>query len=320
MHEAVLPSGSTRIFAAACYGTNLSRVSRLRTAWVTGVVALAMAGCGVDEGNSGTGPGDAPAGDVPAADDPGPVHVHGLGVNPSDGSLFIATHTGLFRADDGETKARRVGDRYQDTMGFTVVGPDRFLGSGHPDGRDGLPPFLGLIETRDAGRRWKPVSLLGKVDFHVLEAAGSRVYGFGSDFDSREARFLASEDGGRNWQRREPPVPLLSLAIDPRDADRLVAAGESGLYLSRDGARTWRPTAGPAGLLAWTRDGTLHVVDLDGRVHASGDGRGWEERGDVRGEPAAFESAGDELYVALHDGTVKMSADHGATWRIRSRP
>ena len=30
---------------------------------------------------------------VPFAD-PGPIHVHGLGINQADGSLFIATHTG----------------------------------------------------------------------------------------------------------------------------------------------------------------------------------------------------------------------------------
>jgi hypothetical protein len=114
-------------------------------------------------------------------EDPGPVHVHGLGVNPADGALFVATHTGLFRAAPGGRRARRVADRYQDTMGFTVTGPDRFLGSGHPDGRDGLPPFLGLIQSTDAGRSWSPVSLLGERDFHVLEATGERIYGYGSD-------------------------------------------------------------------------------------------------------------------------------------------
>jgi hypothetical protein len=36
-----------------------------------------------------------------SAADPGPVHVHGLGVNPADGALFIATHTGLYRVDAG---------------------------------------------------------------------------------------------------------------------------------------------------------------------------------------------------------------------------
>jgi hypothetical protein len=29
-----------------------------------------------------------------------------------------------------------VTERFQDSMGFTVVGPDYFLGSGHPDFRD----------------------------------------------------------------------------------------------------------------------------------------------------------------------------------------
>ncbi|MBW3550306.1 MAG: alanine:cation symporter family protein [Proteobacteria bacterium] len=38
--------------------------------------------------------------------------------------------------------AERIGDRRQDTMGFTVVGPRRYLGSGHPDLRDELPPLL----------------------------------------------------------------------------------------------------------------------------------------------------------------------------------
>ena len=70
--------------------------------------------------------------------------------------MFVATHTGLFRAGREQARAVRVAGRHQDTMGFTVVGPDRFLGSGHPDGRENLPPFLGLIESRDAGASWTP--------------------------------------------------------------------------------------------------------------------------------------------------------------------
>src|SRR5687768_187039 len=61
-----------------------------------------------------------------ASADPGQVHIHGLGVNPSDGSVLIATHTGLFRAAPGSEAAERVGDSYQDTMGFAIVGPDHF--------------------------------------------------------------------------------------------------------------------------------------------------------------------------------------------------
>jgi hypothetical protein len=90
--------------------------------------------------------------------------MHGLGINPGDGALFVATQAGLIRAPEGDDKPERVGDRFQDTMDFTIVGPDTFLGSGHPDGRDKLPPFLGLIRSDDGGTSWRPVSLLGKRD------------------------------------------------------------------------------------------------------------------------------------------------------------
>jgi hypothetical protein len=276
------------------------------------VAFLVLAGCGeADEASQ------------PSLErgDPGPVHVHGLGINPADGALFVATHTGLFRAGPGERRARRIADRYQDTMGFTVTGPDRFLGSGHPDGREHLPPFLGLIQSTDAGRTWKPVSLLGKRDFHVLEAAGARVYGYGSDFESREASLLVSSNGGRDWQERTPPEPLSSLAIDPDNPDHVVATGEGGSYSSTDGGKGWRPLSGDAGLLAWTDSRGLFRVHLDGSVSRSSDGgRSWEPTGATGGPPAAFDSAGDELYVALHDGTIKRSRDDGRTWRLRSRP
>jgi hypothetical protein len=281
------------------------------------VGGLLSVGCGGDSDDSGQAPSPGPK-----VEDPGPIHVHGLGIDPEDGALFVATHTGLFRAAEGERKATRVADRFQDTMGFTVVGPNRFLGSGHPDGRESLPPFLGLIESRDAGRTWEPISLLGKRDFHVLEASGRRVYGFGSDFESREAGLLVSDDRGRSWEERTPPEALISLAIDPDDPNRVVASGERGLYASSDGGGGWRPLDGGPALLAWPAREHLFAVALDGSVARSTDaGRSWQQVGKVGGEVAAFEGADTgDLYVAVHDGTIKRSADGGASWSVRSTP
>ena len=281
-------------------------------------------GCGGgDEANDRAAEPDSAG---PIVEDPGPIHVHGLGINPKDGALFVATHTGLFRAPQGEPTAERVADRYQDTMGFTVAGPDSFLGSGHPDGREKLPPFLGLIRSTDAGRTWKEVSLMGQSDFHVLEAAGTRVYGSGSNYETREAEFLVSDDGGKTWDRRSPPAGVLSLAISPDDPARVVAAvqggpADDGLYSSDDAGGAWRPLTDKTGLLAWTESGLLFLVDAGGVVSRSGDGgESWEETGDIGGQPAAFEAAGDDLYAALHDGTIKQSRDGGRTWSVRSRP
>lgn len=255
-------------------------------------------------------------------DDPGPIHVHGLGVNPNDGALFIATHTGLFRVKAEGTEAERVGDRLQDTMGFTIVGSNRFLGSGHPDPRDiqdrRLPPLLGLIESTDAGKTWKPISLLGEADFHVLRSMGERIYGY----DASNDRLMVSDDAGRNWRERDRPAPLVDLAAQPEKPERLVAAGEGGLYRSADEGRTWQRLNDAVGLLAWPTAKRLYLVDGDGRVSVSRDtGVSWTRMGDIGGQPAAFLAQGTQtLYVALHDGTIKRTGDAGRTWVVRSRP
>jgi phosphatidylglycerol:prolipoprotein diacylglycerol transferase len=301
--------------------TRAARALNLSTVPVlAAIAALAFVpgGCLGDDPSSERRDAAAPD---PAVGDPGPVHVHGLGVDPADDSLYIATHTGLFRQPRGQDQARRVADRYQDTMGFAVIGPRRFLGSGHPDGREGLPPFLGLIASSDAGRTWKPVSLLGKIDFHVLEPAGSRIYGFGSDFRTRRERMLVSSDGGRSWSAREAPESLVSLAIDPQDRGRVVASGETALYASDDSARRWRTLRGPVGLLAWGDGGSLYLVDRAGTVSVSADaGAAWTRAGEIGGQPAAFEAVGLALYAALHDGTIKLSRDRGRSWAVISRP
>jgi hypothetical protein len=139
-------------------------LTRLIVALLLLPVVAFVSGCGASGGVASV-----------AADDPGPEHVHALGVDPADGSLYVATHTGLYRMAPGSESAARVGDQRQDIMGFVVTAPGIFLGSGHPDLRDGLPPLLGLIESSDAGRSWQSVSLLGKADFHSLRARGSQV-------------------------------------------------------------------------------------------------------------------------------------------------
>jgi hypothetical protein len=276
------------------------------------VLGVVLAGCGDDSQVTFAPPRGSGVGDD------GPQHVHGLGVNPSDDALMIATHSGLFRAAAGSDVAERVTDQRQDTMGFTVVGPDRFLGSGHPDLREDLPSLLGLIRSEDAGQSWEPVSLLGRADFHVLRAAGRRIYGV----NATDGRLYVSADGGRSWAKRTPPAPLLDLAAQPGRPEQVVASSEDGLFVTDDAGASWRPMNREAvGLLAWSRGDALHLVDGNGRVFLSADGGGsFRERGGVGGQPAAFVHDGADLYVALHTNEVKVSTDGGQSWRTRVRP
>jgi hypothetical protein len=277
--------------------------------WAIAVIATALvvSACG-DADDDRRGPS--------TSGDPGVIHVHGLGRNPADGALFIATHTGLFRVGASDRSVERVAGLYQDTMGFTVVGADHFLGSGHPGSIENDPPFLGLIESRNAGSSWRPISLRGDIDFHVLEAQDNTVYGFGSDWETREARFLRSDNRGRKWARLAAPEELLGLAIDPQDARVSVALGEQNGWFSTDGGASWRQLAVPGGLATWTPELGLIAVDLDGVIrHASEPTGDWSEVGRLPGAPAALEGVGDELLAATHDSRVLTSLDGGKTWR-----
>lgn len=247
---------------------------------------------------------------------PGGGHVHGLGINPADGALFVASHNGLFRAARGEAQARLVGTAGKDVMGFSIVGPNRFLGSGHPGDLENLPPNLGLIASSDAGETFQSVSLLGEVDFHVLRGAGTRVYGV----DSSTGRLMVSRDGGRSWSEQRAPGALIDLAPHPRNLDRVVASSDEGLFASADGARTWRPLDKQIALVAWAAPERLVILEQGGEVSVSSDGgRTFRPAGDVPGEPVALMAAGGELYVALDDNRIMRSADGGATWRVRTQ-
>ncbi|WP_217914777.1 F510_1955 family glycosylhydrolase [Miltoncostaea marina] len=279
--------------------TKTNRRARVLLGAATAVLVLLAAACG-----GGT------EAEAPAAESD-PIHAHGLGLNPADGALYIATHTGLFRMESGSDEAARVGDRRQDTMGFTVAGADRFLGSGHPDLREGLPPLLGLVESLDRGRSWEPISLLGKADFHALRATGSFIHGY----DASGGRLMISDDGGQTWRVRRPP-PLMDLVVDPDDPSRIVAASEGGLIVSRNDGRSWRPLGGQPGLLAWPRRDALYALSLDGELSVSGDGgASWARAGRVGGRPEAMTAPTSErLIVALEHGALRSSSDGGRTW------
>ncbi len=106
------------------------------------------------------------------------------------------------------------------------------------------------------------------------------MYGFGSDFETREPRFLSSEDRGRSSKRLSPPAELTGLAIDPRDSRHIVALGEQRGYVSRDGGSRWRPLAVPGGMVTWTSELGLVAADPAGAIRTADDPTGkWSGSG-----------------------------------------
>jgi len=249
----------------------------------------------------------------------GVVHVHGLGVDPGDGSLYAATHSGLFRLPE-QGAAVRIANRAQDTMGFSIVGPGQFIGSGHPDFRedDVRPPLLGLIASDDAGQTWDRLSLHGEADFHGLQAAHGLVYGY----DSTSQTFMVSQDR-EQWDRRAQ-LPMAGFAVSPTDPDTVLATTAQGLARSTDGGRSFSPVPAAPSLvfLTWAPQGQLYGVTPDGTVQRSADGGAtWGARGTVAEQPEAITvdvRDGEEvLYVAATGRGVLDSSDGGRSFTTR---
>ena len=274
------------------------------------ILAVPLAGCG------GSDPSDvapsAGAGDrrVPVVPEMG--HVHGLGTNPQDGRLYVATHSGVFVVPDDADPAR-VADRHQDTMGFTVAGPDRFLASGHPDLEEaGMPPHLGLIESRDAAATWAIRSLSGQADFHALDVGPSRVFGY----DGLTGRILASTDL-ESW-RPLGSGPVIDLAADPVLPGRVLATtAELALVAYQMGADEPAPMPSAPALVFvdWPHADLLVGVDAAGTVHRSRDGgASWQAIGEPLGLPQAVDVTAEAWYVATETAVLR-SDDEGGSWR-----
>lgn len=248
-----------------------------------------------------------------ARDDPGPLHVHALAVDPEDDeALLAATHTGLFRLDaDG---AQRISEHWHDLMSFAVTADGALLASGHPALEvDHLrvpdrPPHLGLVRSDDGGRSWTEVSLLGEADFHALAVTADLLLGA----EATTGRLLASTDGGRTWQERSQ-VELVALAAHP-DGRFLVGSTDQRVVRSDDGGRTWMPVTTQPAVLAATSSGFVAAA-TDGRVTRSTDGVDWQRVGSLPSAPEALLADRGRLYAWTVEHRLQVSDDAGETWR-----
>lgn len=262
---------------------------------------LLMSGCASEQPREPTAPS--------AGDEHLIGHVHGLGIDPADGTLYAAGHHGVFRIDEDGAPIR-IADRWQDTMAFTVTGPHTFLGSGHPDLREDLPPHLGLIESTDNAETWEPLSLQGEADFHALEVVGDRVFGY----DSTSGRILTTTDR-TSWEA-VTAGQFVDLAPVTGKTDRVLATtGEGKLVeITLDGQTT---AAAGAPTLVWidtTPGGMIVGVAPGGEVYAADEATGeWDQRGTVSGQPSALDVTEDAWHIATDSG-IYASEDEGAGW------
>lgn len=237
------------------------------------------------------------------------AHVHGLGVDPADGTVYVATHDGLFHI--GADGIQPVEGPGRDLMGFTVIGPRTFLSSGHPGPGERVANPLGAVLSTDAGATWTTLALAGEVDFHALDVSSGVVYGI----DASNGLLRASTDGGRSWETRGR-LAGLDLAVHPTDPAIVLATVQGGTATSRDGGRSFSAPTGPQlAYLSWSPGGALYGLAPDAALYSSGDGgASWQRLGTVPGgRPQALTAVDQNQILIATAGGLYRSTDGGRT-------
>ncbi|TGB09543.1 F510_1955 family glycosylhydrolase [Streptomyces sp. MZ04] len=240
-------------------------------------------------------------------------HIHGLGLDPSDQRLYVATHEGVYTPDSGG-KPKLVGDSKDDFMGFTVAQNNTFYASGHSaPGAEG-PADKGLIKSTDGGKTWKSLSLSGESDFHALDHAHDTVYGY----DATNGLLRTSKDGVAWTDGAE--LQALDIAVSPEDPDLVLATTAEGVARSTDGGKTFAKGRQPTMAFAsWRTEDALFGIDPTGALHRSTDGGStWKKAGTVPGgQPQALTAVGTDRVLAATQNGVYESKDGGKTFTKR---
>jgi photosystem II stability/assembly factor-like uncharacterized protein len=301
----------------------------VRAVGLVAVLGVLVIGCGGESSGSATVT-ERPLSDRLVDLSKKPPYVNALDVDPATGDYLLTTNRGFWRIDPeaGEVeqlKGRVTAEGGTSTVGtfleLLVTGPGTLLGSGHPDSKQELPPYLGLIESGDGGATWRVISRLGEADLHKIVVKHDRIYAI----DAVIAAVLVSTDDGKTFTEQFTPRDevLIDLEVDPEDPDHFFGSTETQLFRTQDGGKTWRPSdMGDRIRLVWPAPDAFYRADQDGTVHRSSDGGlRWEEVGTVPGEPYKFKALDTEhLLLALSDGTIVETEDGGTTWTEAFRP
>ncbi|MEM3159443.1 MAG: YCF48-related protein [Nitrososphaera sp.] len=258
------------------------------------------------------------------------IHVHGLGVDPSDPSvLYIATHGDFYKSVDGGVPVK-VDRQRADYMAFNAPMAEGvpLYSSGHPS----TGGNTGLIKSTDGGQTWQTVSnvLDPPADFHAMAVSASDpdvIIGF----DSGGRGLFRTSDAGSTWERLDYPGEFVTaLAIAPDDPEMVFAGTPEGLYKSSDGAASWTQLNQYKGIaamaLAFDAEGNLYASTEEFGLAKSPDlGQTWESINrppdSLTATSMAVDSENGALYVAGHAAPqgyqeVFMGNLDGSNWQL----
>jgi hypothetical protein len=236
-------------------------------------------------------------------------HIHH--VKAVENKVLVLTHEGLYELV-GKNDMKLVGKEKTDVMGFTTLGKE-WLASGHPAEGSTMPNPIGLIKSIDGGLNWKAISLVGKVDFHFLEGAGTDLYG--ADSQSRELMYSANS--GTTW-RSLGANAFADIAVSPKKSATAIALKDSELLLTDNAFKTSSKIKSSLQFtqIEWNKSG-LWALSGSSLYKSTNSGKTWTKQSTFKGAPGIL-SASDQLMLVTVGSDIYTSKNSGKKFQIVS--
>ena len=233
-------------------------------------------------------------------------HIHHVKV--IENKVLVLTHEGLFELV-GKNEMKLVGKDKIDVMGFTSLGKVLFA-SGHPSEGSKMPNPIGLVKSTDGGLSWKAVSLVGKVDFHFLEGAGSDLYGA----DSQSGNLVYSADSGMTW-RSLGANTFTDIAVSPEISGMAIAIKNSDLLLTDNAFKSTTKIKNNLKItqIEWRKSG-LYALSGSSLYKSTNSGKIWTKISTFKGVPGIL-SASDQLMLVTVGSDIYTSKNEGKSFK-----
>jgi hypothetical protein len=243
---------------------------------------------------------------------------HSLAYSPIEpNTVYFGHHGGLLVSRDGGHTWQPTTLQNADAMALAMppAGPDTMYAAGHNV----------FFKSQDGGQTWQSV---------LTNLPGLDIHGFAADPTDAERVYahivgygvFGSLDGGTTWALLSGNLlnSTFNLAVGDITGVLYAAAGQAGLWRSKDDGHTWSPveSLSGAGAIAVSFDhtrGRLYVTTAgsDAGLKVSDDGgESWQPIGSPGTFPAMAVSPldPDRLIIVDQDGWVYASPNGGATW------
>jgi photosystem II stability/assembly factor-like uncharacterized protein len=233
-------------------------------------------------------------------------HIHHIKV--VEKKILVLTHEGLYELV-GKNNIKLIGKDKIDVMGLTSLGKT-LVASGHPAQGSKMPNPIGLIRSIDNGLSWKAVSLVGKVDFHSLEGAGSELYGT----DSQSGNLLYSNDSGKTWKSLGANI-FSDIAVSPEMQGMAVAIKNSELLLTKNSFASTTKVRNSLKItqIEWRKSG-LYALSDNSLYKSADKGRTWTKQSTFKGTPGIL-SASDQLMLVSVGADIYTSTNFGKNFK-----